>query len=170
MSRVRAQARRAAARADVPADGGGGTSKSAESRRSWDCPAERLPEWMAGSTACTSATILLVAAPVSTMVMSTNTRLEACSKLDRPICRTYFGLDLRLGHRTIPRISPMNRDSASYRQCGLHRTRMVVGRLGPIQRSQRCGKLLRFGPAGFLQCSELARVSSLSSRWSHIYR
>src|SRR5262249_49142103 len=41
-------------------------------------------------------------------------------------------LDLRLAHRTIPRISPMTCDSASYRQCGLHRTRT------PLLRS--CGR------------------------------
>src|SRR5262249_57554824 len=54
---------------------------------------------------------------------SSNDPLFLGNRPSTPALHRRDHLDLRLAHRTIPRISPMTCHSASYRQCGLHRTR-----------------------------------------------
>src|SRR6516162_7527787 len=54
---------------------------------------------------------------------SSNDPLFLGNRPSTPALHRRDHLDLRLAHRTIPRISPMTCDSASNWQCGLHRTR-----------------------------------------------
>src|SRR5262249_20152120 len=57
---------------------------------------------------------------------SSNDPLFLRNRPSTPALHLRDDFDLHLAHRTLPRISPMTCDSASYRQCGLHRTRTSI--------------------------------------------